>query len=180
MAAGNGGKRGGRHGRRPWPAELAAKAREANKNERKGYREIEGRTTKLTKGKKETEAARRRLSARRGGRQSSETSGQRLQASSVHGKHESESGGQQGGAETARCRFKAVGARGRTLPRRGVERLRLAARPGGSEERGGEDGADKRARAVNGWARGVGGCLVRAQARLLGWARLLGRERWLG
>ena len=52
--------------------------------------------------------------------------------------------------------------------------MRHAARLGGSEERGGEDGADKRARAVSGWARGVGGCLVRAQARLLG------RERWLG
>ena len=35
-----------------------------------------------------------------------------------------------------------------------------------AESRGGEDGADKRAQAVNGWARGgVGGCL----ARLLGW-----------
>ena len=46
--------------------------------------------------------------------------------------------------------------------------MRHAAWPGGSEERGGEDGADKRAWAVSGWARGVGGCLVRAQARLLG------------
>ena len=40
--------------------------------------EIEGRTAKLTKGEMETEAARRRLSARRGGRRSSETSGRRL------------------------------------------------------------------------------------------------------
>ena len=40
--------------------------------------------------------------------------------------------------------------------------MRHAAWPGGSEERGGEDGADKRVRAVSGWARGVGGCLVRA------------------
>ena len=55
--------------------------------------------------------------------------------------------------------------------------MRHAARPGGSEERGGEDGADKQARAVSGWARGVGGCLVRAQAWLLGWARLLGWRR---
>ena len=93
MAAGNGGKRGGHHGRRPWPAELAAKAREAKKNEKKRYREIEGRTAKLTKGEMETEAARRRLSARRGGRRSSETSGRRLRPSSVLGKRKNESGG---------------------------------------------------------------------------------------
>ena len=92
LAAGNGGKRGGRHGRRPWPAELAAKAQEANKTRSEMHGEIEGRTEKLTKWEMETEAARRRLSARRGGRRSSEILGRRLRPSSVHGKRRNESG----------------------------------------------------------------------------------------
>ena len=41
----------------------------------------------------EMEAAQRRLSARRGGRRSSETSGRRLRPSSVLGKRKNESGG---------------------------------------------------------------------------------------
>ena len=55
----------------------------------------------------------------------------------------------------------------------------------------GEDGADKRARAVSGWARAVAWCgrrrgcwagdaEARSWAAVPGWARLLGRERRLG
>ena len=74
--------------------------------------EIEGRTAKLTKGEMETEAARRRLSARRGSRRSSETSGRRLRASSVHGKCESESGGSREGRRRLGADLKRPGARG--------------------------------------------------------------------
>jgi len=59
--------------------------------------EIEGRTEKLTKWEMETEEARRRLSARRGGRWSSEIPGRRLRPSSVLGKRKNESGGSREG-----------------------------------------------------------------------------------
>ena len=143
--------------------------------------EIEGRTEKLTKWEMETEAARRRLSAWRGGRRSSKIPGRRLRPSTVLGKRKNESGGSREGRRWLRVDLKRPGARGGTLPRRGVGRLRHAARPGGSEERGGEDGADKRARAVSGWARGRGrlpgaACWAGVAAGPSSWgARLAGR-----
>ena len=89
-------------------------------------------------------------------------------------------GGSREGRRWLGADLKRPGARGGTLPRRGVGAVAACGLAGRFRGARGEDGADKRARAVSGWARGVGGCLVRAQARLLGWARLLGRERWLG
>ena len=52
--------------------------------------------------------------------------------------------------------LKWPGARGARSHDTEWGRLRHVARPGSSEERGGEDGADKRARAVSGWAWGRG------------------------
>ena len=54
--------------------------------------EIEGRTEKLTKWEMETEAARRRLSARRGGRRSSEITAAAVAGFSVLGERENKSG----------------------------------------------------------------------------------------
>ena len=67
--------------------------------------------------------------------------------------------------------LKRPGARGGTLPRRGVGRLRHAAWPGGSEERGVKTAPTSGpGRSASGRG-GVGGC----PARLAGLARLLGR-----
>jgi len=74
--------------------------------------EIEGRTEKLTKGEMETEAVRRRLSARRGGRRSSEIPGRRLRPSSVLGKRKNESGGSREGRRWLGADLKRPGARG--------------------------------------------------------------------
>ena len=73
--------------------------------------------------------------------------------------------GQQGGAETARCRFKVAGREGEW------GRLRHAAWPGGSEERGVKTAPTSGpGRSASGRG-GGGGC----PARLAGLARLLGR-----
>ena len=113
-----------------------------------------------------------------GGRQSSEL----LRAAVVAGTRREWSGERERDTRGARLRLKrSRGTRGRALPRRQGGGCGLATWPGGSEGAGRGGGhADGRGRAVSGWAREAGarcwagGCLVRVQAQLLGWARLAG------
>ena len=77
--------------------------------------------------------------------------------------------------------LKGLGARGGTLPRRGVGAVAACGLVGRFRGARGEDGADKRARAVSVWARGRGrlpgaACWAGAAAGPSSWGARLGRR----
>ena len=143
--------------------------------------EIEGRTEKLTKWEMETEAARRRLSARRGvdGARRSRGDGCGLPRCTANVKVRA--GGSREGWRRLGADLKRPSVRGGTLPRRGVGAVAACGLAGRFRGARGEDGADKRARAVSGWAWGRGrlpgaACWAGAAAGPSSWGARLGRR----